>query len=146
MTKGTRSGKGSALPPGRSLPPGKTWYLLYRRLGGPQGRSGQVRKISPPTGFDPRVYGEDDRINGRAVLSGTMPRETHESRQSGRYWDSRLFNAKKTITVTEWHELCAQSSDVIHICCNASENLNENDSNQSDDTDIGLLQRGGHIT
>jgi hypothetical protein len=26
-------------------------YPLYRRLGGPQGRSGQVRKISPPRGF-----------------------------------------------------------------------------------------------
>ena len=34
------------------LPPGKTRYPLYRRLGGPQGRSGQVRKISPPPGFD----------------------------------------------------------------------------------------------
>jgi hypothetical protein len=38
-----------------ALPPGKTRYPLYRRLGGPQGRSGQVRKISPPTGFDPRT-------------------------------------------------------------------------------------------
>ena len=38
-----------------ALPPGKTWYPLYRRLGGPQGRSGQVRKISPPPGFDPRT-------------------------------------------------------------------------------------------
>jgi len=28
---------------------------LYRRLGGPQGRSGQVRKISPPPGFDRRT-------------------------------------------------------------------------------------------
>ena len=37
-----------------ALPPGKTRYLLYRRLGGPQGRSGQVRKISPLPGFDPR--------------------------------------------------------------------------------------------
>ena len=26
-------------------------YPLYRRLGGPQGRSGQVQKISPPTGI-----------------------------------------------------------------------------------------------
>jgi hypothetical protein len=34
---------------------GKTWYPLYRRLGGPQGWSGQVRKISPPLGFDPRT-------------------------------------------------------------------------------------------
>ena len=25
------------------------------RLGGPQGRSGQVRNISPPPGFDPRT-------------------------------------------------------------------------------------------
>ena len=33
--------------------PRKTRYALYRRLGGPQGRSGQVRKISPPPGFDP---------------------------------------------------------------------------------------------
>jgi hypothetical protein len=29
-----------------ALPPGKTRYPLYRRLGGPQGRCGQVRKIS----------------------------------------------------------------------------------------------------
>jgi hypothetical protein len=38
-----------------ALPPGKTRYALYRRLGGLQGRSGQVRKISPPPGFDPRI-------------------------------------------------------------------------------------------
>jgi hypothetical protein len=34
---------------------GKPRYPLRRRLGGPQGRSGQVRKISPPPGFDPRA-------------------------------------------------------------------------------------------
>ena len=28
---------------------------LYRRLGGPQGRSGRVRKIAPTPGFDPRT-------------------------------------------------------------------------------------------
>jgi len=34
----------------RSLyPPGMTRYLLYGRLGGPQGRSGRVRKISSST-------------------------------------------------------------------------------------------------
>ena len=38
-----------------ALPPVKTRYPLYRRLGGPQGRSGRVRKISPPPGFDPRT-------------------------------------------------------------------------------------------
>jgi hypothetical protein len=51
---GTRRDEGSASRPGRFLPPGKTRYPLYSRLGGPQGRSGQVRKISPPLEFDPR--------------------------------------------------------------------------------------------
>jgi hypothetical protein len=32
---------------------GQTWYPSYRRLGGPQGRSAQVRKISSPPGFSP---------------------------------------------------------------------------------------------
>ena len=38
-----------------ALSPGKTRYPLYRRLGAPQGRSGRVREISPPPGFDPRT-------------------------------------------------------------------------------------------
>ena len=46
---GTRRGEGSASCPGRTLPPGKTRYPLYRRLTGPQDRSGQVPKISPHT-------------------------------------------------------------------------------------------------
>jgi len=46
-------GEGSASCPGRSLPPGKTWYPLYKRLGGPQGQSGQAWKILPPPGFNP---------------------------------------------------------------------------------------------
>jgi hypothetical protein len=55
MTTAPEGGEGSASRPGRSLPPGKTRYPLYRRLGGPQGWSGQVQKISPPPGFDPRT-------------------------------------------------------------------------------------------
>jgi hypothetical protein len=38
-----------------ALPLGKTGYSLYGRLGGPYGRSGRVRKISPVQGFDPRT-------------------------------------------------------------------------------------------
>ena len=38
-----------------ALPPRKTRYPLYKKLGGPQGRSRRVRKISPPPGFDPRT-------------------------------------------------------------------------------------------
>jgi hypothetical protein len=38
-----------------ALLPGKTRYPSYWRLGGTQGRSGQVWKISPPPGFDPQT-------------------------------------------------------------------------------------------
>jgi hypothetical protein len=55
MTTALEGGKCSAARPGHSLPPGKTRYPLYRRLIGRQCRSGQVRKISPPPGFDPRT-------------------------------------------------------------------------------------------
>jgi hypothetical protein len=51
----TRRGEGSASSPGRFLPREKIRFPLYRRLSGPQGPSGQVRKISPPPGFDPRT-------------------------------------------------------------------------------------------
>ena len=33
-------GERSAARPGHTLPLGKTWYPLYRMLGGPQGQSG----------------------------------------------------------------------------------------------------------
>ena len=46
---------GLSVMPRPLFTPGKTRYPLYRRLGGPQGRTGQVRKISPPPGFDPRT-------------------------------------------------------------------------------------------
>ena len=55
MITALEGGEGSASRPGRSLHPGKTRYPMYRRMGGLQGRSGQVGKISPPPGFDPRT-------------------------------------------------------------------------------------------
>ena len=51
LDHGIRRGEGSASRPSHSLRPGKTRYPLYRRFGGPQGRSGQVRKISLSTGI-----------------------------------------------------------------------------------------------
>jgi hypothetical protein len=55
LDHGTRRGEGSASRPGRYLSRGKTQCPLYRRLAGPLSRSGQVGKISPPPGFDPRT-------------------------------------------------------------------------------------------
>ena len=45
MTAALEEGEGSASRPGHSLPLGKTRYQLYRRLGGPQSRSGRVENL-----------------------------------------------------------------------------------------------------
>jgi hypothetical protein len=50
-----RWGGWSTPHPDRFTPGKQTLFLLYRRLGGPQGRSGLVRKISPSPGFDLRT-------------------------------------------------------------------------------------------
>ena len=86
-----------------ALPPGKSRYPLYRRLGGPQGRSGRMWKISPLTGSRPPdrparsewLY----RLSypGRHILVKAMKRYTPLSvlvqrSLHGRYWpfDSTL--------------------------------------------------------
>jgi hypothetical protein len=38
------------------LPPANNTAAIYSKQGGPQDRSGRVRKISPPPGFDPRTF------------------------------------------------------------------------------------------
>jgi len=47
MTAAVEGGEWSAAGPGRTLPPGKIRYPFYRRLGGPQGRSGRAENLVP---------------------------------------------------------------------------------------------------
>jgi hypothetical protein len=47
MTAVVEGGEWSAARHGRTLPPGKTRYPFYRRLGGPQGRSGRAENLVP---------------------------------------------------------------------------------------------------
>ena len=47
MTAALEGGEWSAARPGHTLPPGKTRYPFYRRLGGPQGRSGWAENLIP---------------------------------------------------------------------------------------------------
>ena len=54
MGAALEGGECSAARPGRTLPPGKTRYPLYRRLGGPQGRSGRAENLVP-TGIRSRT-------------------------------------------------------------------------------------------
>jgi hypothetical protein len=53
-----------------ALPPDKIGYPLYRRLGGPHGRSGRVRKISPPPRFEPQTFQPiTNRYTGWAIAA-----------------------------------------------------------------------------
>jgi hypothetical protein len=53
-TSALDGGRRSTPGPGRFTP--KSWFPLYRRLGGAHRRSEQMRKISPPQGFDPPLF------------------------------------------------------------------------------------------
>jgi hypothetical protein len=55
LTSALDGGGWSTPRPGHFAPGKETRYLLHRRLGGPQGRSGRVRKILPPTGIRSRT-------------------------------------------------------------------------------------------
>jgi len=54
MTAALEGGEWSAARPGRTLFPGKTRYSFYRRLVGPQGRSGRAENLVP-TGIPSRT-------------------------------------------------------------------------------------------
>ena len=47
MSAALEGGEWSASRPGRTLPLGKTRYPFYRKLGGPQGRSGRAENLVP---------------------------------------------------------------------------------------------------
>jgi hypothetical protein len=72
-------------------PPGKTRYSLYRRLGGPQGQSGQVQKISPPPGFDPRIV---QPVVSRYTDYANQPNDTCM------FW--KIFILLYAYTLAEW--------------------------------------------
>jgi len=54
MTAAIEGGEWSAARPGSTLPPEKTRYPFYRRLGGPQSRSGRAENLVP-TGIRSRT-------------------------------------------------------------------------------------------
>jgi len=60
MTAALEGGEWSAARAGRTLPLGKTRYPLYRRLGGPQGRSGWTdqQRFTRPKYRVPRKSGK----------------------------------------------------------------------------------------
>jgi hypothetical protein len=79
MTAAMEDGEWSAARLDRTLPQGKTRYPFYRRLGGPQGRSGRAEKSRPHQDFsfvrytfiDPSIH-KLQRLHGM-YLSNVFP-------------------------------------------------------------------------
>ena len=71
--------------------PVKSRYPLYRRLGGPEGRFGKVRKILPPPGFDPRtVQPVASRYTDWATHSSSYNNRTNISSRINIFWGGSL--------------------------------------------------------
>jgi hypothetical protein len=109
---GNRSEWGVNVTPRPLFTPGKTQYPLYRRLGGPQGRSGQVRKISPLTGFrypdraarSHSLY----RLATRPTLDPVVPLNWRLSPvdTAGNYMPQYMFHAFTTTTQLTREAVC----------------------------------------
>ena len=99
-------GGGWSLPRSGRLTLGReTRYLLYRRLGGPQGRPGRVRKISPPTGI---------RFPDRPARGHSLSRPTHDF--VIRWWLCRRHVVAVPVSTANT-EKCADRGNERHQRC-----------------------------
>ena len=89
LDHGSRRGWGVSITPRTFFTPGKNRYPFYRRLGGPQGRSGQVQNILPSPGFDPRTV---QPVASRDTDYATRP--TH-NRRHVKYVQNLLSNLRR---------------------------------------------------
>ena len=76
--------------PGRFTPGKQTRYPLYRRLGGPKGRSGRVRKISPH----------------RESIPGTSPQQADIPTEISRSIEGSRHNCNKNCNHHHHHHHC----------------------------------------
>jgi len=105
MTAAFEGGEWSAARPGRTLPPGKTQYPFYRRLGGPQGRSGRAENLVP-TGI-------------RSWTVQPVPQSPYRPRY--RPTNRRIQNIKHThiciYNGTQWNEKNMNGAVELHMVC-----------------------------
>jgi hypothetical protein len=100
-----------------ALPLGKSRYPLYRRLGGPQGRSGRVLKISPPPGFDPQTVQQvASRYTDCAIADFVI-----NLRELCLYGVIKSWNpvhtSRKTSCVCIMNTECLMLGELVTVCC-----------------------------
>jgi hypothetical protein len=95
------------------LPPGKTRYPLCRRLGGAQGRSGRVRKISPPPGFDPRTVHPVASRNTDWAIAGRQPPQTFLKKNIHFLYALTLWQRPEHFSKNMTHQWSEFNSNVV---------------------------------
>ena len=94
------------------------WYALYRRLGMPQGRSRQLRKISPLPGLDPRTV---QPVANRYTYYAIWPMKIDaNSTLTQDFWRWRQYvTSKRREPITEWRNVIREERNFhIHRCAN----------------------------
>ena len=104
MTAALARGEWSAARSSRTLPPGKTRYPFYRRLGGPQRRSGRAENLVP-TG-----------IRSRTVQS-IVSRYTEWA--TGPTW-TPVPNINEPDSALQWYRCWRQLCTCIHLCLDSN--------------------------
>ena len=114
-------GRWSTPRPGH-FTPGKTRYPLYRWLGGPHSRSGWVRKISPPPGFDTWTV---QRVDSRYTYCGIPALNRNEYQEyflegrwgkGGRYLGMTTFNLRVQIFLRSGSLNLLEPSGPVQTC------------------------------
>ena len=111
-----------------ALPPRSIRYPLYRRLGGPQGWSGLVRKISPPTGI--RSPGRPSHSESLYRLIYPGPRGTHLLDPKRRLRDADCLKGFSSISLGPFAEVPGSFEELsrvrLSVCINsASTRMND---------------------
>ena len=100
---------GWSTPRTGALFPGVAWHPLYRRLDGPQGRFGRVRKILYCTGFNPRtVQPVANPYTDWAIpayVSGVVA-----------FWSGCRVYESNICSVTRSTEICHVDTVFVYVC------------------------------
>jgi hypothetical protein len=100
-----------------ALPPGKTRYPLCRWFGGPQGRSGRVRNISPSPGFDSRtVQPVASCYTDWAIAAYQLVRMRH-CKAYGQFSRRKSREFAATVLYRRWFLLSCVQTLGAHDCC-----------------------------
>ena len=106
LDHGIRRGERSASRPGRSLPPGKTRYPLYRRLGGPQGRSGRAENLVPT-----EIRSTDRPARSQSLYRLSYPAHLLGKRRLKRQWGDFRISSGNTSSNVSMESTCHRHSN-----------------------------------